>query len=107
MSNELSLPYNIRKLNKALYVLKQASWAWFQKFTIVNTSFGFFYSDNDSIVFGQTSFHGIILLSFHVDDNIIIGDDDLKLQLVKQFEMKDLGIILYFLGIVVVYSPKG
>lgn len=88
MRNEVSLPYTICKLNKALYVLKQASWAWFQKFIIVNTCFGFFYSDIDSTVFGQTSFHGIILLSFHVDDSIIIGDDvnendDLKLQLVK------------------------
>lgn len=52
MRNEVSLPYTICKLNKALYVLKQASWAWFQKFIIVNTCFGFFYSDIDSTVFG-------------------------------------------------------
>lgn len=33
--------------------------------------------------------------------------DDLKLQLVKQFEMKDLGTMHYFLEIEVFYSPKG
>nr|KYP52573.1 hypothetical protein KK1_025527 [Cajanus cajan] len=43
---------------------------------------------------------------------IIIGDDvdrimKLKLQLARQFEMKDLDTLRYFLGIEVAYSCKG
>lgn len=35
------------------------------------------------------------------------GIMELKLQLVQQFEVKDLGIIRYFLGIEIAYSLRG
>jgi len=100
------------KLKKALYGLKQAPRAWFEKFTIVITSLGFRCSDHDSALFVGNTSHGRILLSLYVDDMIITGNDvdgidDLKVQLAKQFEMKDLGTIRYFLGIEVAYSPNG
>lgn len=92
------------KLKKVLYSLKQAPRAWFEKFTTVITSLGFRCSDHDSALFVRNSSHGCILLSLYVDDMIITGYDvdgidDLKVQLAKQFEMKDLGTIRYFLGI--------
>ncbi|XP_058770683.1 uncharacterized mitochondrial protein AtMg00810-like [Vicia villosa] len=100
------------KLKKALYGLKQAPRAWFGKFTTVITSIRFRSSDHDSALFVKTTHHGLILLLLYIDDMIITGDDtdginDLKLQLSKQFEMKDLGTLRYFLGIEVAYSPRG
>jgi hypothetical protein len=100
------------KLKKALYGLKQAPRAWFEKFSTVITSLGFKSSEHDSALFIKSTNHGRIILSLYVDDMIITGDDvsgidELKLQLAKQFEMKDLGTFRYFLGIEVTYSPKG
>ncbi|CAJ2639186.1 unnamed protein product [Trifolium pratense] len=100
------------KLKKALYGLKQAPRAWYEKFSTVIRSLGFRSSDHDSALFVRTTSHGRIILSLYVDDMIITGDDidgicELKLQLAKRFEMKDLGPLRYFLGIEVAYSHKG
>jgi len=56
--------------------------------------------------------HGIVVIVIYVDDLIITGDSDvdifdLKKLLKQKFEMKDLGELLYFLGIEVIQSPKG
>ncbi|XP_057451895.1 uncharacterized mitochondrial protein AtMg00810-like [Lotus japonicus] len=105
-------PGEVCKLKKAIYGLKQAPRAWFEKFSIVIESLGFTSSPHDSALFVKCSPHSRILLSLYVDDMIITGDDvvgitNLKLQLAKQFEMKDLGTLRYFLGIEVDYSPRG
>jgi hypothetical protein len=51
-------------------------------------------------------------LAVYVDDIIITGDDEeeikqLKKKLSKEFEVKDLGQLRYFLGIEIARSPKG
>jgi hypothetical protein len=100
------------KLKKALYGLKQAPHTWFEKFSIVISSLGFVSSNHDSALFVKCNDAGRIILSLYVDDIIITGDDIdgisvLKTELARQFEMKDLGSLRYFLGIEVAYLPRG
>jgi hypothetical protein len=100
------------KLKKALYGLKQAPRAWFDKFFIVISSLGFISSSYDPALFIKSNDAGRIILSLYVDDMIITSDDIdgisvLKTELARQFEMKDLGSLRYFLGIEVAYSLRG
>jgi hypothetical protein len=100
------------KLKKALYDLKQAPRAWFEKLSIVISSLGFVSSSHDSDLFIKCTDAGRIILSLYVGDMIITSDDIdgisvLKTELVRRFEMKDLGYLQYFPGIEVAYSPRG
>jgi hypothetical protein len=99
------------KLNKALYGLKQVPRAWFEKFFVVISSLGFVSYSHNSALFIKYTVAGRIILSLYVDDMIITGDDIdgiliLKTELARQFEMKDLSSLQYFLGIEVAYSPR-
>ncbi|RVX23717.1 Retrovirus-related Pol polyprotein from transposon RE1 [Vitis vinifera] len=76
------------KLQKSLYGLKQSPRAWFERFT------------------------KITVLIVYVDDIIVTGNDEeeisrLKTILSKEFEIKDLGTLRYFLGMEVARSSKG
>ncbi|GKV20598.1 hypothetical protein SLEP1_g30697 [Rubroshorea leprosula] len=56
--------------------------------------------------------HGMVLLLLYVNDIIITGDDilgihDLKQFLNHKFEMKDLGVLRYFLGLEVTFFDDG
>ena len=105
-------PHRVCRLQRALYGLKQAPQAWFEKFSSTISQHGFSGSSFDTAVFLRQSDHGITILLLYVDDMIITGDDmqsiqDLKLFIGRQFEMKDLGPLNYFLGIEVSSSADG
>lgn len=100
------------KLKRALYDLKHAPRTWVKKFSIVISYLGFIASIYDSNLFFKHTNLGRIILSLYVDNMIFTNDDvndiwALKVQITKQFEMKDLGPLWYFfLDIEVAYPPK-
>ena len=63
------------RLRHALYDLKQAPRAWFEKFSLVVAQQGFTSSPYDTALFIRRSSAGITLILLYVDDIIIIGDD--------------------------------
>uniref|UniRef100_A0A803M0S9 Reverse transcriptase Ty1/copia-type domain-containing protein n=1 Tax=Chenopodium quinoa TaxID=63459 RepID=A0A803M0S9_CHEQI len=74
--------------------------------------FGYTQSNSDHTLFLKRVRDKITCLIIYVDDMIITGNDegeitDLKGKLFKEFEMKDLGTLKYFLGIEVLRSQHG
>jgi hypothetical protein len=95
-----SLSSVVCKLKQSLYGLKQASWAWFEKFRSTLLRLFFVQSQYDSSLFLCKTPTGLVLLLVYVDD-IVIGTDSnliahLKQNLQASFHMKDLGPLTYF-----------
>ncbi|CAL5433581.1 unnamed protein product [Camellia sinensis] len=83
----------------------------FAKFSSTIHDFGFSSSVYDSTIFIRKTERGTILLLLYVDDIIITGDDtvgiySLKQFLSRQFEMKDLGLLNYFLSLEISHNPS-
>lgn len=101
------------KLKKALYGLEQSPRAWFGRFTKVMLTLGYKQSQGDHTLFiKHSALGGVCVLLVYVDDIIVTGDDleeigGLKQQIVKEFEITDLGKLKYFLGIEVAHSRNG
>jgi hypothetical protein len=93
------------KLKKALYGLKQAPRAWYEKIDSLFLQQGFMRSKSDQNLYIKFDEQGyIVLISLYVDDLIITGNiekliDEIKEQLSKVFEMKDLGELHHCLGL--------
>ena len=98
---------------KALYGLKQSPRAWFGRFEKVMKEFGYKQSQGDHTLFIKHSVvGGVTALLVYVDDIIVTGNDekdkhDVKQRLAKEFEIKELGKLKYFLGIEMTYSTQG
>ncbi|RVW66512.1 Retrovirus-related Pol polyprotein from transposon RE1 [Vitis vinifera] len=104
--------HTVCKLKKALYGLKQSPRAWFGRFARVMITMGYRQSQGDHTLFIKHSSSGkLTALLVYVDDIIVTGNDEerqvLNQCLAKEFEIKALGRLKYFLGIEVAHSKQG
>ena len=107
-----SQPHMVCKLSKSLYGLKQAPRAWNERFTTALSQLGFQSTFSDSSLFVKTTQSAIVVLLLFVDDIIITGSDSVAVQhaidsLTAEFDLKDLGMLHYFLGIQISKTVSG
>ena len=109
---QVSVPGKVCKLKKSLYGLKQAPRCWFAKLSTALKIYGFqqSYSDYSLLCMNNSKIHLSVLV--YVDDIIVVGNDSAAIQIFKAylsdcFNMKDLGVLKYFLGVEIARSLKG
>jgi hypothetical protein len=91
------------RLKRALYGLKQAPHACYTHIDSYFTRLGFTKSEADANLYQIVVEGKILIIMIYVDDLILTGDEQLihscKDDLGKEFDMKDLGLLYYFLGL--------
>jgi len=91
-------------LKKALYGLKQAPRAWYNKVDEHLVHLGFQKSQSELTLYVKHQGTNILVISLYEDDMLVTGSNVeeinwFKLEMKKVFEMTDLGLMSYFLGI--------
>lgn len=92
------------KLNKALYGLKQAPRAWNEKLNKVLGDLKFIKCSKEASLYQKKQREYLLLVAVYVDDlRITSSSIDMILEFKKSmstiFEMSDLGLLTYYLGI--------
>ncbi|CAL8993586.1 unnamed protein product [Prunus brigantina] len=102
----------VYKLNKALYGLKQAPRAWYDEIDSYFNKAGFKKSPSEATLYIKTDEgSGILIVSLYVDDIVYTGScakllEEFKSDMIKHYEMTDLGLLYHFLGMGVVQTNK-
>ncbi|KAJ7978471.1 Retrovirus-related Pol polyprotein from transposon TNT 1-94 [Quillaja saponaria] len=105
--------HKVYKLKKALYGLKQAPHAWYSRIEAYFLKEGFQKCPYEHTLFVKIGDDGkMLIVCLYVDDLIFTGNDNVmfeefKKSMMVEFEMSDLGMMHYFLGIEVVQSANG
>ena len=97
-------PHHLCKLDRSLYGLKQAPRAWYSRLCGKLHSLSFVPSKSDTSLFFYRKENHVIFMLVYVDDIIVASSsqeavDALLRDLEKDFAIKDLGNLHYFLGI--------
>ncbi|KAL5731634.1 hypothetical protein ACHQM5_004343 [Ranunculus cassubicifolius] len=101
------------KLQKALYGLKQAPRAWYSRIDKYFTDTGFRRSKSEPTLYIKTQGNSsTLIVSLYVDDLIYTGNDETAIQgfkkdMMNAFEMNDLGVMHYFLGLEISQENEG
>ena len=94
----------VLRLSKALYGLKQAPRAWNTKLDKSLKKLNFRRCLSEQAVYTRGEGSDAIILGVYVDDLIVIGGNPSEIKLFKkemmtEFEITDLGLLSYYLGI--------
>eukprot|EP00253_Pinus_taeda_P031657 PITA_31657 len=93
---------HVCRLKRELYRLKQAPHAWYTRIDNYFTGLGFTKSEADANLYHIMVKGKLLVIVLYVDDLILTGDDKLivscKEDLEREFKMKDMGLVHYFLG---------
>eukprot|EP00253_Pinus_taeda_P006925 PITA_06925 len=104
--------HKVCKLKKALYGLKQAPRAWYSRIDSYLLENGFDKCEGEPTVYIKEKDGKILIVVLYVDDVIFTGNDDylienFKAVMKEEFEMTDMGLLRYFLGIEVDQIENG
>ena len=96
-------------LRKTLYGLKQAPKAWYETMDKHLTKLGFVRSQSEATLYVKTNDVQPLIIFLYVDDMVVTGNQpkliqSFKDEMNKVFEMTDLGVMKYFLGMEVMQS---
>ena len=94
----------VLKLSKALYGLRQAPRRWNVRLDRSLKKLKFRKCAGEQAIYTRGVGKSAIILGVYVDDLIVTGEDpaeikEFKEQMTKEFEMSDLGLLSYYLGI--------
>lgn len=92
------------RLNKSLYGLKQSGRQWHQRLDATLTEIGLKATETENCFYTMTRKDKILAMTVYVDDLIIATNDykmfqQVKATLAEEFQIKDLGLLSYCLGI--------
>eukprot|EP00253_Pinus_taeda_P022758 PITA_22758 len=104
--------HKVCKLKKTLYGLKQAPRAWYSRIDSYLLENGFDKCEREPTIYIKEKDGKILIVVLYVDDVIFTGNDDYLIQNFKavikeEFEMTDMGLLRYFLGIEVDQNENG
>ena len=102
----------VYKLEKALYGLRQAPRAWNEKLNQVLEKLLFVRCSKEPSLYRKKIDNDHLLVAVYVDDLLVCGSSSIMISVFKaemagNFEMSDLGLLTYYLGIEVTQTDEG
>ena len=103
----------VYKLRKALYGLKQAPRAWYSQIDGYFLEKGFCKSKSEPTLYVKHQGESrILIVALYVDDLVFTGNDkkmieEFRREMMMKYEMSDLGLLHYFLGMEIYQDDDG
>lgn len=104
MLKDLTKGYQVCKLQKSLYGLKQSGRKWYKKLCAIFAKFGLKPTISDPCLFTRQECSKILIVGIHVDDALATANDpkiiqDFKIAFNRELKIKDMGEARYCLRI--------